>query len=63
MVAVAALPGCVPKGDITLAFDSARFNERIRADFSTSRRGPKFSRQAFASPRANRHLAHRPRSR
>jgi hypothetical protein len=33
MVAVAALPGCVPKGDITLAFDSARFNERIRADF------------------------------
>src|SRR5688572_27622627 len=27
------LPSCVPSDQVTIAFDSARFNEKIRGDF------------------------------
>lgn len=28
-----ALPGCVPSGQVTIPFDGARFNEKVRGDF------------------------------
>ncbi len=40
------LPGCVPGGEVTIAFDDARFNDKIRGDF-----GPHVPEDMRADPK------------